>query len=97
MLNGSLSEAEEEDVANLLKFGVTEDYRVITCYLKPENYKDNFTASQRKKMEDIEKAILDIVPKEYAYCNMNQVICIHKENRKEGKLDLRKNWKSSRE
>ena len=90
LLNGSLSEAEEEDVANLLKFGVTEDYRVITCYLKPENYKDNFTASQRKKMEDIEKAILDIVPKEYAYCNMNQVICIHKENRKEGKLDLRK-------
>lgn len=89
LLNGSLSEAEE-DVANLLKFGVTEDYRVITCYLKPENYKDNFTASQRKKMEDIEKAILDIVPKEYAYCNMNQVICIHKENRKEGKLDLRK-------
>ena len=85
-----MSEAEEEDVANLLKFGVTEDYRVITCYLKPENYKDNFTASQRKKMEDIEKAILDIVPKEYAYCNMNQVICIHKENRKEGKLDLRK-------
>lgn len=90
LLNGFLSEAEEEDVANLLKFGVTEDYRVITCYLKPENYKDNFTASQRKKMEDIEKAILDIVPKEYAYCNMNQVICIHKENRKEGKLDLRK-------
>ena len=82
LLNGSLSEAEEEDVANLLKFGVTEDYRVITCYLKPENYKDNFTASQRKKMEVIEKAILDIVP--------NQVICIHKENRKEGKLDLRK-------
>ena len=87
LLNGSLSEAEEEDVANLLKFGVTEDYRVITCYLKPENYKDNFTASQRKKMEDIEKAILDIVPKEYAYCNMNQVICIHKENRKEGKSE----------
>ncbi len=90
LLNGSLSEAEEEDVANLLKFGVTEDYRVITCYLKPENYKDNFTAFQRKKMEDIEKAILDIVPKECAYCNINQVICIHKENRKEGKLDLRK-------
>lgn len=89
LLNGSLAEAEE-DVANLLRLGLTEDYRVITCYLKPENYKDNFTASQRKKMEDIEKAILDIVPKEYAYCNMNQVICIHKENRKEGKLDLRK-------
>lgn len=90
LLNGSLSESEEDDVANLLKLGVTEDYRVITCYLKPENYKDNFTAFQRKKMEDIEKAILDIVPKECAYCNINQVICIHKENRKEGKQDLRK-------
>ena len=90
LLNGSLSESEEDDVANLLKLGVTEDYRVITCYLKPENYKDNFTAFQRKKMEDIEKAILDIVPKECAYCNINPVICIHKENRKEGKQDLRK-------
>ena len=90
LLNGSLSESEEDDVANLLKLGVTEDYRVITCYLKPENYKDNFTAFQRKKMEDIEKAILDIVSKECAYCNINQVICIHKENRKEGKQDLRK-------
>ena len=90
LLNGSLSESEEDDVANLLKLGVTEDYRVITCYLKPENYKDNFTAFQRKKIEDIEKAILDIVPKECAYCNINQVICIHKENRKEGKQDLRK-------
>lgn len=90
LLNESLSESEEDDVANLLKLGVTEDYRVITCYLKPENYKDNFTAFQRKKMEDIEKAILDIVPKECAYCNINQVICIHKENRKEGKQDLRK-------
>ena len=90
LLNGFLSEAEEDDVASLLKLGVTEDYRVVTCYLKPENYKDNFTASQRKKMEVIEKAILDFIPREYIYCNTNQVICIHKENRKEGKLDLRK-------
>ena len=90
LLNGSLSEAEEDDVANLLKLGVTEDYRVVTCYLKTENYKDNFTVYQRKKMEVIEKAILDFVPREYIYCNTNQVIYIHKENRKEGKLELRK-------
>ena len=88
LLNGSLSEAEEDDVANLLKLDVTEDYRVVTCYLKPENYKDNFTVFQRKKMEYIEKAILDVVPKEHAYCNTNQVI--YKENWKEGKPDLRK-------
>ena len=90
LLNGSLSEAEEDDVASLLKLGMTEDYRVVTCYLKPENYKDNFAVFQRKKMEVIEKAILDFVPREYIYCNLNQVIYIHKENRKEGKLDLRK-------
>ena len=90
LLNGSLSEAEEDDVASLLKLGMTEDYRVVTCYLKTENYKDNFAVFQRKKMEVIEKAILDFVPREYIYCNLNQVIYIHKENRKEGKLDLRK-------
>ena len=90
LLNGSLSEAEEDDVASLLKLGVTEDYRVVTCYLKTENYKDNFAVFQRKKMEVIEKAILDFVPREYIYCNLNQVIYIHKEIRKEGKLDLRK-------
>ena len=90
LLNGSLSEAEEDDVANLLKLGVTEDYRVVTCYLKTENYNDNVTVFQRKKMEVIEKAILDFIPREYIYCNTNQVIYIHKENGKEGKLDLRK-------
>lgn len=89
LLNGSLSEAEE-DVASLLKLGVTEDYRVVTCYLKTEKYKDNFTVFQRKKMEVIEKAILDFVPREYIYCNTNQVTYIHKENRTEGKQDLRK-------
>ena len=30
MLNGSLSEAEEDDVANLLNLDATEEYRVIT-------------------------------------------------------------------
>ena len=69
LLNASLSEAEEDEVANLLKLGVTEDYRVVTCYLKTENYKDNFTVFQRKKMEVIEKAILDFIPREYIYCN----------------------------
>lgn len=90
MLNGSLSEAEEDDVANLLNLSATDDYKVITCYLKTENYKENFTVFQRKKMEVIEKAILDFVPREYIYCNTNRVIYIHKENRKDGKLDLRK-------
>ena len=90
MLNGSLSEAQEDDVANLLNLSSNDDYKVITCYLKPENSKDNFAAAQRKKTEIIEKAILKFVPKEYVYCNTNRIIYIYKENRKDGKLDLRK-------
>ena len=90
MLNGSLSEAQEDDVANLLNLSATDDYKVITCHLKPENYKECFTDAQRKKTKIIEKAILKFVPKEYVYCNTNRVIYIHKENRNDGKLDLRK-------
>mgnify|MGYP004595753155 CR=1 FL=1 len=90
MLNGSLSEAEEDDVANLLNLNVVDEYRVITCYLKPENNKDNFNSAQRKETEIVEKAVLDFVPKEYVYCNTNRIIYIHKENRNDGKQDLRK-------
>ena len=90
MLNGSLSESEKEDVANLLDLNATDDYKVITCHLKPENHKDCFADAQREKMKIIEKAILKFVPKEYVYCNTNRVIYIHKENRKDGKRDFRK-------
>ena len=90
MLNSSLSETEEDDAANLLNLSADDEYRVITCYLKSENYKNSFTAIQRKEAAAVEKAILNFVPKEYIYSNTNGVIYIHKENRKEGKLDLRK-------
>ena len=89
MLNGSLSEAEEDDVANLLNLDATEEYRVITFYLKPEMCAGNFSADQRKETEIVEKTILNVVPKEYIYCNTNRVIYIHKENKKEEKLDFR--------
>lgn len=89
MLNGSLSEAEEDEVANLLKLNATDNYQVLTFYLKPEMCADNFSADQRKETEIVEKTILNVVPKEYIYCNTNRVIYIHKENKKEEKLDFR--------
>ena len=58
-------------------------------YLKPEMCADNFSADQRKETEIVEKTILNVVPKEYIYCNANRVIYIHKENKKEEKLDFR--------
>lgn len=81
MLNGSLSEAEEDDVANLLNLDATEEYRVITFYLKPEMCAGNFSADQRKETEIVEKTILNVVPKEYIYCNTNRVIYIHKDSK----------------
>ena len=95
MLNGSLSEAEEDDVANLLNLDATEEYRVITFYLKPEMCAGNFSADQRKETEIVEKTILNVVPKEYIYCNTNRVIYIHKENKKEEKLECYLNLKQS--
>lgn len=90
MLNGSLSEAEEDDVAKLLNLNATDKCQVIIFYLKSESCKESFSADQRKKTEIVEKALLNLVPKEYIYCNTNQVIYIHKENKKEEKRGFRK-------
>ena len=90
LLNGLLSDAEEDEVANLLNLNPVDEYRVIICYLKPENSKYNFSAVQRMETELIEKAVLKFVPKEHIYCSTNRVIYIHKENRQEGRLEFRK-------
>ena len=90
MLNGSLSEAEEDDVAKLLNLNATDKCQVITFSLKSEDVKENFSAGQRKETKIIEKAIFNFLPKEYIYCNTNRIIYIHKENMKEGKRDFRR-------
>lgn len=93
MLNGSLSEAEEDDVANQLKLNATDEYQVITFYLKPEVQEDSFSVVQRKEIELVERSILRVVPKEHIYCNKNQVIYIHNVNQKEGKQQFRRELK----
>ena len=90
MLNGSLSESEEEDVANLLDLNTTDEYRVITFYLKSVNSRGNFSAEQRKETKIVEKAVFKFVPEEYIFCNTNRIIYIHKENEKEGKREFRR-------
>ena len=71
MLNGSLSGTEEDEVADLLKLNATDEYQVITFYLKPEISKESFSAIQRKETEQLEKEILKFAPKEYIYCKFN--------------------------
>lgn len=90
LLNGSLSDVEEDEVADLLKLNTTDEYQVITFYLKPEIHKESFSAIQRRETEQLEKAILKFVSKEYIYCNTNRVIYIHKGNQKEDKLTFRR-------
>lgn len=90
MLNGSLSESEKEDVANLLDLNATDEYRVITFYLKSGNNRENFSAEQRKETKIVEKAVLKFLPEEYIFCNTNRIIYIHKENKKEGKREFRR-------
>ena len=90
MLNGSLSESEEEDVANLLDLNTTDEYRVITFYLKSVNSRGNFSAEQRKETKIVEKAVFKFLPEEYIFYNTNRIIYIHKENEKEGKREFRR-------
>lgn len=92
LLNGALSGEEEDEVADLLKLNTTDEYQVITFYLKAEISKESFSAIQRKETEQLEKAILKFVPNEHIYCNTNRVIYIHKRNPKEGKTDFRRRF-----
>ena len=90
MLNGSLSESEEEDVANLLDLNTTDEYRVIMFYLKSGNSRGKFSAEQREETTIVEKAVSKFLPEEYIFCNTNRIIYIHKENKKEGKREFRR-------
>lgn len=55
MLNGSLSDKEEDEVADLLNLNETDDYRVITFYLRPESHIKNLVSSKRKKQNFLKK------------------------------------------
>lgn len=90
MLNGSLSESEEEDVANLLNLNATDEYRVIIFYLKSGNDRGKFSSAQRKETEIVEKAVFKFLSEKYIFCNTNRIIYIHKENKKEEKREFRR-------
>ena len=90
MLNGSLSDAEEDDVAYILNLKESEEYRVITFYLKSEDSEEKFNASQRREIKFTEKEIARYLPKEYIYGYTNQIVYIHKQDKKERQQEFRK-------
>lgn len=90
LLNGSLSDAEEDEAAHILNLKESEEYRVITFSLKSENSEEKFNASHRREIKFAEKEIARYLPKEYIYGYTNEIVYIHKEDKKESQQEFRK-------
>lgn len=91
MLNGSLTNTELREVAGILGFKKTDEFRVITCCLVPPDNTAKFTPLQLETTEFVKQELLQLLPKSYIYCNTNQIIYIHKEQDEENEYDFRKN------
>lgn len=91
MLNGSLTNTELREVADILGFKKTDEFRVITCCLVPPDNTAKFTPLQLETTEFVKQELLQLLPKSYIYCNTNQIIYIHKEQDEENEYDFRKN------
>ena len=91
MLNGSLTNTELREVADILGFKKTDEFRVITCCLVPPDNTAKFTPLQLETTEFVKQELLQLLPKSYIYCNTNQIIYIHKEQDEENEYDFRRN------
>ena len=91
MLNGSLTNTELREMADILGFKKTDEFRVITCCLVPPDNAAKFTPLQLETTEFVKQELLQLLPKSYIYCNTNQIIYIHKEQDEENEYDFRKN------
>ena len=90
ILNGSLSNKELKEVADILGFKKTDEFRVITCCLIPKNDVGKFTQLQLATTEFVQQELARVLPKGHIYSNTNQIIYIHKENTNENESDFRK-------
>ena len=90
LLNGSMSDSEEDDVANLLDLSATDEYRVVTFYLKPEDKKENFSITQKNETKNLEKEISYYLAKEHILYNTNRVLYIYNEKEWTVEKDFRR-------
>lgn len=90
LLNGSMSDSEEDDVANLLDLSATDEYRVVTFYLKPEDKKENFCITQKNETKNLEKEISYYLAKEHILYNTNRVLYIYNEKEWTVEKDFRR-------
>lgn len=90
LLNGSMSDSEEDDVANLLDLSATDEYRVVTFYLKPEDKKENFSITLKNETKNLEKEISYYLAKEHILYNTNRVLYIYNEKEWTVEKDFRR-------
>lgn len=90
LLNGSMSDSEEDDVANLLDLSATDEYRVVTFYLKSEDKKENFSITQKNETKNLEKEISYYLAKEHILYNTNRVLYIYNEKEWTVEKDFRR-------
>ena len=89
LLVGTLSNEEEDDVANILGLKDTDDLRVVVFRLLSRNNNQRFTSEQLRQTEIVETEFLRDLPEKYTMSNTNQIIYICKKDEQMSNLQLR--------
>lgn len=79
LINGGMSDAEEDDASSLLDLSDTDEYRVVIFYLKPENKKEKNSIAQKNETKNLKKEMYHYLPKERIFYNTNHILCIYNE------------------
>lgn len=87
LINGGMSDAEEDDASSLLDLSDTDEYRVVIFYLKPENKKEKNSIAQKNETKNLKKEMYHYLPKERIFYNTNHILYIYNE----------KDWKIKKE
>ena len=90
LLNGSLSNDEENEVAGMHGLNDAEIYRVVTFRMDAKKNMEKFTNAQIKETEMVENEIIRYLPRKHIFLQTNQIIYIHRETEQENGLDFRK-------
>ena len=90
MLNGSLSNDEENEVAGMHELNDVEIYRVVTFRMDAKKNMEKFTNAQIKETEMVENEIIRCLSREHIFTQTNQIVYIHRETEQENGLEFRK-------
>lgn len=79
LINGGMSDAEEDDAASLFDLSGTDEYRVVIFYLNPEDKKEKNGIAQKDETKNLEKEMYQYLPKEHTLCNTNYILYLYNE------------------